>query len=278
MKKYLLAFLLLLNVAVFAQNLTHSVSQEITSGSVRCTNEFGGGNNTYLRFFKLEDFNITSDYSISNVEFGIWTVNGPTVLTVKLYATNEDFPQNFPGEGYTLLAQEEYEVSALQMMLFSAPVSAVVPYGKDLVVQVEYQTAEDIYTDFGSNGSGQTSPTYLMADLCEYLIPVDASTLDIPEPFNELSLVLNVVGEILSLNDNTIAGIRIFPNPANEYVKVQSDSELAILNAFVIDSAGKRITLSNKNGIVDFSGLVSGLYYLCVVTENGNITKKIIKE
>lgn len=55
MKKYLLAFLLLLNVAVFAQNLTHSVSQEITSGSVRCTNEFGGGNNTYLRFFKLED-------------------------------------------------------------------------------------------------------------------------------------------------------------------------------------------------------------------------------
>lgn len=212
------------------------------------------------------------------MELGIWTVNGPTVLTVKLYATNEVFPQNFPGEGYTLLAQEEYEVSNLQMMLFSAPISAVVPYGKDLVVQVEYQTAEDSYTDFGSNGSGQTSPTYLMADLCEYLTPVDASTLDIPEPFNELSLVLNVVGEILSLNDNTIAGIRIFPNPANEYVKVQSDNELVILNVFVIDSAGKRITLSNKNGIVDVSGLVSGLYCLCVVTENGNITKKIIKE
>jgi hypothetical protein len=277
MKKTLLSFLLLISIASFAQNLTHSVSQEITSGSVKCTNEFGGGDNTYLRFFKLADFNITSHYSINSIDFGVWGVGGASTFTVKLYATNENFPQNFPGENYTLLAEEEYEVSDLQMMIFSAPITAVVPYGQDLVVQVSYQSAADTFIDLGSNGFGQTSPTYLMADLCEYFTPVDANTTGIPEPFNNLSLVLNVVGGILSVNDNYIAGVKIYPNPANDIINLQLPDGLNIVNVMVTDVTGKSMSVQCTGGVLDFRGYTSGLYCLSVETDKGSFTQKIIK-
>ncbi|HEY8473600.1 MAG TPA: S8 family serine peptidase, partial [Natronosporangium sp.] len=68
--------------------ITHSASQSIVElNSVACTP--GGGittENGYLRHFVLGDFDITSDFQVTEVSFGIESVNGPPhPVTVHLY-------------------------------------------------------------------------------------------------------------------------------------------------------------------------------------------------
>lgn len=71
--------------------------------------------------------------------------------------------------------------------------------------------------------------------------------------------------------------IKIFPNPTNEYINFESEN--VIRNLLVLNSTGKTIlnyeNLNSTKGILDLSGLSSGIYILRLRTVDGEVNKKI---
>ncbi|MDO5654837.1 MAG: T9SS type A sorting domain-containing protein [Flavobacteriaceae bacterium] len=92
-------------------------------------------------------------------------------------------------------------------------------------------------------------------------------------------LVYELVGECetLSTNESVKKTISIFPNPAQDYVKVSSDS--LIENAFITDMQGRKMHISFYGQNIDVSQLKAGVYILSLNFKNGDIqTVKFIKK
>lgn len=69
--------------------------------------------------------------------------------------------------------------------------------------------------------------------------------------------------------------IRIFPNPANSLIKIES--EKIIQNVQIYNNVGK-LSLVSNDSIIDISKLQDGIYYLSIQFETGEILKeKLIK-
>lgn len=75
---------------------------------------------------------------------------------------------------------------------------------------------------------------------------------------------------------NTKEIIDIYPNPAKDIVTIEGKNK--ILSVYVYDLSGKRIDLTLSGNKVNVSGLANGNYLLGIKTEEGFVTKKLIKE
>jgi hypothetical protein len=77
------------------------------------------------------------------------------------------------------------------------------------------------------------------------------------------------------IEDNSIT---IYPNPSNSEVNISSEN---IINSIeIFNSLGQRVYQSVVNSntkTIDISSFVNGVYILGVITDNGVIRKKIIK-
>src|SRR5690606_28734931 len=99
----------------------------------------GGGwtaENGYLRHFVLEDFDITSDFEVTSVSFGVETVNGPPhPVTVYLY-TMVDPSGPFTYANFQEIGSAQVSLPAQALTIVEVPVSGVAPAGSTLVVEV----------------------------------------------------------------------------------------------------------------------------------------------
>lgn len=84
----------------------------------------------------------------------------------------------------------------------------------------------------------------------------------------------NTVG----IDERNSAQVKLFPNPANDILNIEADSELMVIDIF--DIAG-RVVLSqsteNKSLQLQLDGLSTGKYTLRVITEKGVFTDSFIK-
>ncbi len=76
-------------------------------------------------------------------------------------------------------------------------------------------------------------------------------------------------------------GLNIYPNPTNSNFTVASDNS-TIKSITIYDIVGREIvyeSLNKKSTLISLAGYSSGLYFIKVVNENGEVfTKKIVKE
>jgi len=88
--------------------------------------------------------------------------------------------------------------------------------------------------------------------------------------------VVTAIGEVKT-ND----GIIVYPNPTDGELRI-TNYELRITNVKIFDLMGKNLTLltspMSQNITINISQLPTGIYFLRIVTENGVVTKKIIKQ
>ncbi|MCD4734476.1 MAG: T9SS type A sorting domain-containing protein [Bacteroidales bacterium] len=81
-----------------------------------------------------------------------------------------------------------------------------------------------------------------------------------------------------SVDETSITNLKIFPNPAKDFLKIESDRFMQ--NITLLNSQG--VTVYSKEGINEFtfqintSSFPSGLYYLRVETEEGIVNRKIL--
>ncbi|MEM8863486.1 MAG: PKD domain-containing protein, partial [Chloroflexota bacterium] len=170
--------------------LTHSLSKEIVDGN-SATCALGG--QSWMRVFDLPEFEVNEAFEVSAVEFGVQQATSffiPPTVTARLYALDGDVPEL---DKLTLLAETSGAVSDQSLSIVSIPISAEIPAGTKLVVELNNPAPfllESLV--FGSNSAGQNDPTYYYAPDCSVNEIVDIST----QGFPDMHLVLEVVGEI----------------------------------------------------------------------------------
>ncbi len=169
--------------------------------------------NSYYRAFKMSDFGITQDFTVSAVEIGIEQATGNTgsqPIECKLYTTSSTFPAGFPGS-LTQIASVSENIPDQNLTLYSFNVSGLVPAGTNqLVVEVHAPDGQTTLNTFfiGSNAGGESAPSYLKAVDCSITNPVTTGSIG----FGTMNIVMSVTGsenvpvELSSFNAYDVRG------------------------------------------------------------------------
>jgi hypothetical protein len=81
----------------------------------------------------------------------------------------------------------------------------------------------------------------------------------------------------LSLNDNNISGLKMYPNPLKGNTLFLSSTANATMSVQIFDILGKEILKSNvTNNAVNVSGLNAGVYIVKIVEEGKTATRKLV--
>jgi hypothetical protein len=184
------------NVSALAEcgntTLTQSSSQTVTElNSVSCN--IGGFNseNSYYRAYVLEDFGITGDFEVCEVLLGVESassISGTQPVSVNLYTSDPEFPDG----ALTEIGFADIELPDQDLTIVGIPVTATVPAGSQLVVEIYIPDGVFAENSFfiGSNDAPQTGPSYIKAPDCGTLTPETAAAIGFPE----MHIVLDVVG------------------------------------------------------------------------------------
>ena len=289
MKRILPLFLLLTGCFAMAQTLTDNYepyTQDIEENAMlSCFNDADGpSTSSYFNFYHLASYDIDGDtYEITSLEFGVENISGIDTypITVRLYSTLQNFPTGFETlDGYTLLAEETYEVPAQELNIHSVPITAEIPSNMRLLVELHYEEdlSGDVTVILGSNTGGSWGSTWTVSEDCDVTEPTTLATIATMLELDYVpSLVMNVEGEgNLGLSDNTKKAFTFYPNPATDYITIQSEE--AITSASITDISGKTIYTFTNIDDINIKNLAAGIYYLKVEGINGTHSSKFIKE
>ncbi len=84
---------------------------------------------------------------------------------------------------------------------------------------------------------------------------------------------------LLSTHEVRLEDFNITPNPASNLINIKYTNKLNINKVLVYDTIGRLVLeQSNPNNQIDISNLSSGLLFVQIETNNGTITKKVIKD
>jgi len=83
----------------------------------------------------------------------------------------------------------------------------------------------------------------------------------------------------LSVAENSISELKIYPNPATDFISIESNIA-NITSVEIFNILGKRVHSQNGliNNEINISALSNGMYLLKITSDGRSITRKIIKE
>lgn len=174
--------------------ITHSVSQTISPGDwITCNTGGIATDNQFFRDFDLDDdFGITGDFEVTHAEFGVDVISGAFDVDVNIYSYSGAFPSGFPGSA-TLQGSASVTIGAGDAgTIVSVPVSATIPFGENLIYEI--QIFSDGITQFGlgCNLDGQTGPSWIQAADCGATAPTDLlAAFGLSNAF-----IMNIVGDL----------------------------------------------------------------------------------
>ncbi len=180
-----------------AITLSHSSSPTVTQGnSVACQYEGSGATseNSYYRVFALGEFGIASQLEIASITIGVQLADagsGTTQpATLRIYTLNGPFTLANLQE----IASTSVSISDQSLSLLDIPIGATAPMGSTIVVELAVPDGQSAGHKFyfGSNGAGQSAPSYLRAPGCSTPQPTDIATL--PGITTPVHLVMQVSG------------------------------------------------------------------------------------
>lgn len=283
MKKITLFFALVSFAIASSQTvmLTQSVDPvTVDTGGVACWSSASGEyrSNSFWRSYNLADFGVTGDFEISEVQWGQGSADANNVLNLSIYIVDDE--DLFSANDFQLLGSVMHNSSPSDdMTLVTASMSVVVPAGSIIAFEVNSPdggTATDVRFFPGFNGAGELKSSYLQSTACGLDFPTPPATIGFPTN----QYVMNVIGEEipLSVSDNALQNISIFPIPAVDVLSINAPASLDINEVTLFDLQGRNTGAVYLNGTVDVSNLSRGVYMLAVKTSEGTLTQKIIKK
>jgi hypothetical protein len=94
------------------------------------------------------------------------------------------------------------------------------------------------------------------------------------------TIVVTVISNAVSVNEKIKPEVRIYPNPADEFIIIESYNE-RIIGVDMFDVSGRivnRFTAKNEKYTINTSGVQRGIYFVRIFTDAGPFTKKIVVE
>lgn len=83
---------------------------------------------------------------------------------------------------------------------------------------------------------------------------------------------------VLGAEENLIAGVSVYPNPATDVLNVKVPASVELYGATLYDVLGKATNVSLIDGQANIASLSRGMYILNVSTSAGTLTEKVIIE
>ncbi|MEM7087406.1 MAG: T9SS type A sorting domain-containing protein [Bacteroidota bacterium] len=82
---------------------------------------------------------------------------------------------------------------------------------------------------------------------------------------------------VLGVNDNALSQVTLYPNPASDIVNIQLPISVEVESIAVYDVLGKVVANRATNNQIDVSQFNDGVYMVNIETNQGTVTRKIIK-
>ena len=165
------------NAAIVSITQSNDTTTVTPLNSVACP----GADDSYWRAFNLASFGITTDYTVSSVDFGVEDMQFITSipLTVNLYSTPTG---TFPAGALTLVGTGGGTVTTADAgTIVNIPVAGTVPAGEDLAVEIFAPDTSNGGNFFiGSNAAGQSAPSYIQSAFCGAAVPTNLASLGFP--------------------------------------------------------------------------------------------------
>ncbi len=281
MKKITLAVVaLMVAFATQAQViLTQSVDPvNVTDGGVACWDSTGGtfSNNSFYRAYVLDDFGVTGDFVITEVQYGQGSADEGKQIFVNIYTADTD---DLAVATLSFVATGSHTSTAADdLSLVTVEVDATIPAGSIVVFEVNApdsgtNTGETFFP--GINNAGENDDSYLAALDCAITEPTPATAIGFPDN----QYVMNVIGdEVLSVGENLASSVSVYPSPATDVLNVKLPSNLEVLNSSLVSVLGKTTGVTYSNGVMNVSGIAPGVYFLNLETNMGTYTQKVIKQ
>jgi hypothetical protein len=214
---------------------------------------------SYWRAFTPSTFGVVGQFSVTGVRIGIQEVRGGTEpLTINIYATTSG---SFPTGTRTLIGTTNTTV--LVGTAFFQDIAVTAPPqlpSTEIVVEVaspDLSAADEAFF-IGSNGAGQSAPSYVSAPDCSLATPTDVGTAGFPNMHELIALVgvsptaaeVSVSGRVLTSASTGVRGARVT----------------------LQDSRGNTLTsLTNAFGYYTFASVLSGDTYIANASSRGFI-------
>jgi len=81
----------------------------------------------------------------------------------------------------------------------------------------------------------------------------------------------------LSIEENNKISLKIYPNPVSEVLRISMTDYITFNHATIYSVLGEKLMVTSEKNI-DFSNLSEGMYFVEIDTEQGTISKKILKK
>lgn len=88
---------------------------------------------------------------------------------------------------------------------------------------------------------------------------------------------LVVTAGIVSIKDNNIEGLQVFPNPASNVVNITS-SLTGVKEVTIFNMLGKKVLETSTNETVNISDLTSGVYIMNISQDGKTASRKLVKK
>ncbi len=96
-------------------------------------------------------------------------------------------------------------------------------------------------------------------------------------PFYEFIELINM-NQPLGINDVSLNKISIFPNPVQDILQIESSINTQMSSLTIFDTLGRLVLeQNNPSNQIEVSDLSSGLLFIQIETDEGVITKKVMK-
>jgi len=261
--------------SVFAQEVVLTQTPGPLNGTgVSCP----GGDGAYYRNYDLANETLPfSSVSVTGVEFVVGTIDSDEELIVNVYEFF-GFPLGFdstalpPALATQTITVGTADVGLVTRVTFDTP--GVTNENGQIVIQVIQPTISGNQLFFGVTDV-ETESTYLSSDNCG--ITGEPQTVD-EVGFPDAHHIFNLVVEenILSVDDNTLTNVSLFPNPSTGGTVTISSKIAGDMDVTVFDILGKQVINTTTAGDINVSSLKAGVYMVQVSQEGATATKKLV--
>ena len=93
------------------------------------------------------------------------------------------------------------------------------------------------------------------------------------------NLAMKIEGTETLSSESFLAGqVKVYPNPTKGIVNINVSNEILVENVSLFNSIGREINVNVTNNQMNISSLPTGVYILNITTNQGQLTRKIVKE
>ena len=141
--------------------------------------------------------------------------------------------------------------------------------------------AETYFWDFGDGEtSNEENPVHTYLEDGDYNVSLIASN----QNCSDTAVLLVVIGTAEIETIEGVDGLKLYPNPTNEIINISFEStrsqeiKFSIIDLYGRNIWSKKVLVSPGNYVesIDLDNYSKGIYYICIQSEKGKLTRKLI--